>query len=280
MSKISNYKETFESFLKESKGEFKESANIRNSVEKAIKEDTQNAVRGRSQTGPMRNIASEIETALNETFLGNIKKIYEHEDFAEFLILIFEGLFEDLSENKEFVKGSKLDSLSRSLSNPDEIAELKSKIRANELANKRAHLLFNALDLHLSKNYIASIPLLLSQIEGLIWDYGVYKKRVDDAPNSKAKLDSDGKIEFNNKGNVVVFGFSELLVKLFGDSSKLKQHIKTRHNNEKEKDTGIYSTELRHPILHGRKIDYDTERNATILLIVLMAVLEKIEHDN
>ena len=49
---------------------------------------------------------------------------------------------------------------------------------------------------------------------------------------------------------------------IFGKESKLVNHA----------EKNVYSKELRHPILHGRQIDYNDAQNSTMLILLLFVM--------
>ncbi len=137
------------------------------------------------------------------------------------------------------------------------------------LIRKRKHIISKALEHHINKDYISSIPLLLSQIEGIIWDLGVYKKFVEDKPNSNYKIEDNGNYALDINDEKVKWRLGEILKYMFGKDSKLVEHS----------EKNVYSRKLRHPILHGRKIDYNDEQTSTSLLWFLITIVYKVKDE-
>lgn len=140
-------------------------------------------------------------------------------------------------------------------------------IKQNPVLRARKRFILHALALYKKKDYVASIPLLLSQIEGMIWDEGVTQGKVSSKSNSRVKVDSSGNqlMGPNNKPQIYS-AVGELIYELWGNDSQLAQHAR---NN-------VYSPELRNPILHGRDLAYDDERTAVMLVIILMMAEKKV----
>ncbi len=143
--------------------------------------------------------------------------------------------------------------------------ELVSKIKNDNIIKSREKILGKAVYHHKNKDYISSIPLLLSQIEGIFWDMGVSQKLIENKFNSKNLIDAKGNLILGRNGRPIECSLGELIIKIFDNSSKFGEHTKSN----------VYSKEFRHPILHGREIDYDNKQRSTMLLLMLFVLLEK-----
>jgi len=159
--------------------------------------------------------------------------------------------------------------LINTLNNENELTEIYKEITTYELIKPREIIIAQIFEHHKNKDYISSIPLLLSQIEGMIWDLGIYKKIVDFQPNSKYKIDINGKLVLDSKGKKIEWQLGELLEYLFSKESKLTTHTNTK----------VYSKELRHPILHGRNTNYADPQTSTMLMLLLCTIAEKIKDE-
>lgn len=138
--------------------------------------------------------------------------------------------------------------------------------------SKRLKIIEEAFENHEKENYLVSIPLFLTQIEGIVWDIGVSKGLVD-KDESRYKIDSNGERVKDKNGEDIPWQTSDLIIKLFKDST-CKIH---------RKGTEIYSVKFRHPILHGRDANYydlpkSKEREATLILF-LFVLLGKIKEE-
>ena len=169
------------------------------------------------------------------------------------------------AEGKEAV----WDKLIEDLNDAEFLDEFSVEIEDVDLIKGRSHITEKALEHHKNKDYISSIPLILSQVEGMIWDLGIYKKVVEDQPNSKYKIDVNGRCVLDSRGKKIQWRFGELLQYMFGKESKLANHT----------EENVYSKELRHPILHGRQTDYGDAQNSTMLVLLLYTIVEKVKDE-
>jgi len=87
------------------------------------------------------------------------------------------------------------------------------------LISPRIRIIGKALDHHKSGDYISSIPLLLTQVEGMLWDYAVFTGYISGESNSRVMLDVKGKPLKNREGRHREAGTREVLRHLFGGDS-------------------------------------------------------------
>lgn len=113
-------------------------------------------------------------------------------------------------------------------------------------------------------DYVSAISVLLPQIEGLVWDIGVAIGLVDPAPNSKVKLDKKGNLRKSKRGKPMEWGLGELVARLWGNRP-FEDYFRRQ----------VYSTEFRHPVLHGRRNDLFHETNATGAILYFLAIRDK-----
>lgn len=114
------------------------------------------------------------------------------------------------------------------------------------------------------RDFVSAISVLLPQIEGLVWDIGVTTGLVDPTPNSRVKLDKNGKLRRPKGGRRIEWRLGELVAHLWGNRP-FETHFRRK----------VYSTEFRHPVLHGRRNDLFHETNATGVILYFMAIREK-----
>lgn len=146
--------------------------------------------------------------------------------------------------------------------NKGNIEKLKDKFQGEDLFLSRIDIIGDALDAHLDGKYTLSIPILLSQIDGIIikkFGYilkGKYKGTCPTCGKSKSPMP--------NAKNIAL----ELLKELDSDeSSNYLEFIKKDYN------------EHRIPILHGRKIDYADSHYSTKLILALYRLFEFLNED-
>lgn len=150
--------------------------------------------------------------------------------------------------------------------------EFDKEYSKNKFIKKRLKIIKEAFKYHEEKNYLVSIPLFLSQIEGIIWDIGVSKGLVD-KKELRYKIDSSGNRVKDKNGESIPWQTSDLIITLFKDTT-CKIHIK---------GTDIYSVNFRHPIMHGRCVDYyklpEAKEREAVLILFLFVLLGKIKED-
>jgi len=139
------------------------------------------------------------------------------------------------------------------------------KIRSNPIISRRERILLRAIKHHRDGDYISSIPLLLTQIEGIFWDMGTKMKFIENKYNSKKLIDEKGNFLLDKYGKPIECSLGGLITKLFDSTSKFGKYAK----NE------VYTKDFRHPILHGREINYDNEQRSAMLLLMLYVLLNK-----
>src|SRR5438093_7778506 len=95
---------------------------------------------------------------------------------------------------------------------PEKVGQLKVRIAKAPLVQERMRIIECRLDAHAAGNFVASVCVLLPQVEGLIWDIGVKSGLVDaSGPSSQVKLDKNGQIVKGRKGKPVVWGLHDLV---------------------------------------------------------------------
>jgi len=206
---------------------------------------------------PLMNMFASIDR-------GGFEKFNEEFGWLEAISMAYASELQ--KELKINGKNAVWDRLIKDFSDVDFLKSIKDDIVKYELLKNRTDVVIRAIEHHQNKDYISSIPLFLSQIEGILWDMGIKEKLIENNPNSNYMIDIKGNIIRDKSGKAIECGLGELLMKLYGKDSKLSDHTK----NE------IFSKNLRHPVLHGRKTDYNTVVNSTMLVLLLYMLIEKI----
>lgn len=147
-------------------------------------------------------------------------------------------------------------------------------IRANiiQLCPNRTHILDNAFKLHKTGNYIASIPLFLSQADGICCEsLKSFLFTGNDTEQNIKKLIESGEIE------------TTMLTEIFLEPFSLKNH----HNSgiSKSSEKAKNKAPNRNGILHGHRkhLDYGTELNSlkcfSLLSFIVYSVKEIITNE-
>ena len=138
--------------------------------------------------------------------------------------------------------------------------EITSKIL--EFCPSRTHILENAFDLHKSGNYIAAMPLFLSQSDGICCE-SVLKSFLftgNEVEKNINKLTDSGKIE------------TDMFTEIFLEPFKLRNH----HNAgvSKSSQSAKAKAPSRNGILHGHRkhLDYGTEINSLKCFSLLLFI--------
>lgn len=167
---------------------------------------------------------------------------------------------------KEGRKEAVWDEFIKDFKNDEVIKEILEQVNKNKLISKREHIISTAITHHKNGDYISSIPLLLSQIEGVLWDYGVEKNKIKNEFNSRTIIDGNGKeILDENTKKPKQANLQLLLTLVFEGKSKFKEQLRDN----------VYTPNFRNPILHGREISYADEQRSVWLLLLLFTLIGK-----
>lgn len=139
-----------------------------------------------------------------------------------------------------------------------------SKLYSNEFSENdffkdRSKLIQKGLEHFEKKDYISSIPLLLSQFEGIVWEYGERKDIIYYSDGWHYKRENNKQIKFNDAYEMLFNNFSSKFIKGISEE--------------------IYHRVFRHQILHGKDKDYDKPENNFILVFVLFLTLYYIKDE-
>lgn len=123
-----------------------------------------------------------------------------------------------------------------------------------EFCPHRKHILESIFKLHDQENYIASIPLIFTQADGICGEEYTYFFSTD--PNTKKKA-ADDILEKYDGGNIKLNMFSEFLLEPFKTKLQLTNGSSKSSKSFKSKGPN------RHGIIHGSRkhLDYGTKVN-------------------
>lgn len=216
---------------------------------------------------------ADFSASLNSKIFSFVEKVNELKDLYEEVGWIEFLPFPYLFELNEIYETKKIEGVYEKLKEDfgtDISSDFEPMFDSKDFVVKRKELINNAINKHENTDYISSIPLLLIQIEGLIWDYGQNKGLVENSFNSKIKINKiNGKIVVNKNGEAINWSFNDLVKELF-DESKFHEKVKN----------DIYSPSLRHKIIHGRECEYSNELTSLLLIILLFVILERVKNGN
>jgi len=143
---------------------------------------------------------------------------------------------------------------------PETVSTISELVSSHDLLNRRREAVERGLKAHLEADYIASISILLPQVEGIVWDIGIARGLVSPAYNSKKRL--------NGKGD---WTFHELVFELWKKSPSDTTYTRFLEKMKKE----YYSEGFRHPLLHGRDVTQFNKKRSTEVVLLIWAVSEK-----
>jgi len=209
-------------------------------------------------TGFAEALSKSIGPAI-ETF-SKIQKIFQEPQFQRFdynwMVFLPFDIMLDLYHLHLEGKDQEIKQLLTELSkDPEYHTKLIEKIEHSMIFKKRIPILKDIIDAYQKRKYSMCIPVLLAQIEGIIWDYA-------ESHNIRFK----DKIVINGKEITLIS--SKTLLKHTKIKQKIDNYV-TDHYLKK-----IYTENFRHGILHGRDVSYDTEENAVKLLLFIRSILE------
>lgn len=111
------------------------------------------------------------------------------------------------------------------------------------------------------KDYNSSILLILTQFEGIVWDYGIHKNilRYDESKGKHKNIETNKIIYFNKAYKILFSEFEEGFKSLI--------------------TSNVYSRVFRHEIVHGKVTDYGTSKNNFLILFVFFMTAYYIKYE-
>lgn len=197
-----------------------------------------------------QNVFNKSSNGLKE-FSEKTGWIIDIEVIANFKLLY---KLHELFEKNEFDKAKKL--YRRYITNfytSEKFEKIEQKWIQNPTLKNRVEILSQILQAHRMGMYYVSIPAILSQIEGYVWEFNEYKGRVE-----QKKL----KAFLKNEEHLSIFAASlsnyidKVILAPFDLSNELNSEIS------------------RNAILHGYDVRYGT-REISLKLIIIMNVLQE-----
>ncbi len=131
----------------------------------------------------------------------------------------------------------------------------------NPLFLSRMKIIKDALDAHCKKKFTLTIPTLLPIVEGVIHEFIVQKEL---SLNAKKKDDIKKALEHSSLDGRLSFHIYEGLTKYLNEVYQSKDFRGLPPKNKSKLN--------RHVVLHGRQINYCTERNSLRMFLILDAL--------
>jgi len=157
----------------------------------------------------------------------------------------------------------------RKLTRSDEFAEaILGELEKSTRLKRRSTIFRQALDAHRNRHYLASIPTLLPQVEG-IWEDALLLKNEVAYKYSKSKLGAKRKnLHLKNRSGTYIGNLDRKL-----RHSSLKNHPALRGSVELLSDAIVPK---RDEILHGRLVRYGQAKLSVQLLLVLFLLVREV----
>jgi hypothetical protein len=139
---------------------------------------------------------------------------------------------------------------------------------------QRARVIERAIRAHQQADYLASIPLLFIQIEGVVSDFLLLKNCATHLNGKLYRLDSSGIPQADRNGRPLEFvGLHSKAGRLATIATDDELQAVAEHMTNK-------MAPERNPILHGADIEYDSSKRSTqaaLLLFILCSVVYEVE---
>jgi hypothetical protein len=166
----------------------------------------------------------------------------------------------------EYQKGkfSFLDNFNQWLSNQEQSKIILKRTLIPKVIIRRQRYIKNIFALHRKGNWTSSIPLALIQIEGVIRDLGVLIGYLENKVNPEYLLGQP-----RQKAS-----FREIIIALFGKTKKIKRMTITQPLKKLLTDK-IYTSDIRHSILHGTNLNYEDPIFSAHLIAILFSLSKK-----
>jgi hypothetical protein len=137
------------------------------------------------------------------------------------------------------------------------LSAISDTVRSCRLVKKRMDVIQRGLDAHREGDFIASVSILLPQVEGIVWDIGVAKDLVSPERNSRKRS--------SGKGEWTFYGLVDEIWPNPHQVDKFRGKIKNEY----------YSESLRHPCLHGRDLRFFNKEDSTRVVLMIWGVVEE-----
>jgi hypothetical protein len=135
--------------------------------------------------------------------------------------------------------------------------ELLNTIKDYLVISRRLRIVEKALDAHNRRDYLVSIPLFFTQIEGILGDYLVYKGIV---------TKRHGKLLDKNANEV------QGIIQLINCSNSTGRPSNLKYVESALKDDKL--SNKRNAILHGRNYSYGNAKLSTRILLLLWVLID------
>lgn len=146
---------------------------------------------------------------------------------------------------------------------------MRQTFTGSSVLRRRWLIIEKALSAHRDRDYRLSIPVLLTQLEGVLTDILILKRMV--APKGKKLYvrGADGKIKLDRKDNPIqVHGVGQIV-----------QHASLKDQEVLNAVVTILTSQLvneRNAILHGRRTTYGTAKLSTQVLLLILVIANEI----
>ena len=165
----------------------------------------------------------------------------------------------------------------------DYYEDIKTEYFYNSYPHRR-EIYQEAFTLYEETRYLASIPLFLSQIDGIISEYGLSGMFLgDNKLNNSSKPE---KLKFFEYLNFHIHSYSgNSLIKYHENIIELRSDLSISNGTSKISNSNVIGQLNRHGILHGNRnfLDYGTQLNTLKIIsltLFIMNTIEKLKLEN
>lgn len=144
--------------------------------------------------------------------------------------------------------------------------ELQERFQKSTLLQLRWKIVETSWEAHRDSDYLLSVPVLFTQIEGILGDALILNNKAKNKKGRLYVLDSNGLIKKENGKQKELIGISAIIDQpYFKDNPRLEEIIKFLREDK--------IVDERNAILHGRKTSYGSAKLSTQSLLLIYVLI-------
>jgi hypothetical protein len=213
------------------------------------------------------NLAAQYQQAISKslsrftTTFSNIAKVLHEPEFKDFeynwlVFLSFDKMLLIYKMHKMGKDAEIKQLLIQQSKDKEYLKHFIEEMNASAIFKPRIPIIQDAIEAYETGKHSLSVPVLLTQIEGILWDYA-----------ERQGITFGDKIP-TKTGKTKELKSARLLLKETKLKDQLSQYLSQHFL------TKIYTKDFRHGILHGRNISYNNEETSMRLLLFVRALLD------
>jgi len=142
------------------------------------------------------------------------------------------------------------DMFKKTFGQKETIESLIAQFEESDIFKPRMQIIKDALNAHLEGKYTLSIPVLLTQVEGILWDIANIKEGISFSKKNSRTSSMKSVLTNTSLKNYLFPNFIDYYTKK------------------------IYQENSRHGIMHGRSISYDSQEDSIKTILMLRVLLD------